>query len=157
MSTTLKVYTCGNFRYNRKRTVRKGGVGVWFGPGDSRNVSYSLGLEYNSINKVQLKALWVALVLVEMGEAAKVRVYTKNRYLYDIFTKYIENWKVNGWVNGVRKQVTNYKMVQGMAQTIDNIKQLGVDFKLKLTTIDDENMDHAFFLARRASRCYKTT
>jgi ribonuclease HI len=156
MSTELKIYASGNFRYNRKRTVRRGGVGVWFGPGDSRNLTYSLGLEYNSVTKVQLKALWVALVLVEMGDATKVRIYIKNRNIYNIFTERAEQWKINGWVNSLKRQVANHTMVQTMLQTIENIRQLGIDFKLKLTTIDDEGMDHAFFLARQASRCYKT-
>ena len=42
MSTEINVFTDGSTLNNQSKELRKGGVGVWFGENDSRNISIPL-------------------------------------------------------------------------------------------------------------------
>ena len=61
-------------------------------------------------NRMELKAAIEALKALR--QSASVKIYTDSVYLRDGITKWIENWRVNGWKTANKKAVKNVDLWQ---------------------------------------------
>ena len=61
-------------------------------------------------NRMELKAAIEALKALR--QPASVEIYTDSVYLRDGITKWIENWRVNGWKTANKKAVKNVDLWQ---------------------------------------------
>ena len=61
-------------------------------------------------NRMELKAAIEALKALR--QPASVKIYTDSVYLRDGITKWIENWRVNGWKTANKKAVKNVDLWQ---------------------------------------------
>lgn len=105
------IYTDGACSNNGKTdAVVKAGVGVYFGKGDSRNISEPLfGRPTNQ--RAELVAAIRALQVVEMTEAdlscVKVVLYSDSRYVVKGITDWIVKWEALDYVRKGEKPVLN--------------------------------------------------
>lgn len=99
------VYTDGSARGNG-RTNATGGIGVYYGEGDSRNVSEPLTGERQTNQRAELTAAIRALEQAKEGAATSskgTRIVTDSEYTINSFTKWADKWEKTGY-SGVKNQ-----------------------------------------------------
>ena len=95
----MKVYTDGSCINNGKEGS-KGGIGIYFGDGDSRNVSKSLEYDKVTNNVAELSALNEALdILVEYD--SDTIIYTDSKYVILCCTSYGRKQSVKNWIDDI--------------------------------------------------------
>ena len=99
------IYTDGACSYNP-------GPGGWGGiilyENHRKEIS---GFEENTTNNVmELKA--VIESLKALNENCNVRLYTDSKYIVDSITKWVHNWKNNGWKTSKKKPVKNKELLE---------------------------------------------
>ncbi len=121
-SNIIQVWTDGSALNNGKYNA-KGGVGVYFGPDDIRNISEKLISNKPTNNLAELTAILNALVILirEKRHNDNIYLYSDSKYSIDAITKWAINWEKNGWINSTKKKVIN-------KETIYNIRQLYTQF-----------------------------
>ena len=98
-SDFLKVYTDGSCINNGKEGS-KGGIGIYFGDGDSRNVSKRLEYDKVTNNVAELSALNEALdILVEYD--SDTIIYTDSKYVILCCTSYGRKQSVKNWIDDI--------------------------------------------------------
>ena len=98
-SDFLKVYTDGSCINNGKEGS-KGGIGIYFGDGDSRNVSKRLEYDKVTNNVAELSALNEALdILVEYD--SDTIIYTDSKYVILCCTSYGRKQSVKNWIEDI--------------------------------------------------------
>ena len=102
------VYTDGSCISNGKINA-KGGIGVYFGKNDPRNISMKL-VNKPTNNKAELTAIKMALEVLQNSKN-KIYLYTDSNYSIKIFTNYIKNWKKNGWKTWKKQPVSNKDLI----------------------------------------------
>ncbi|KAJ2883302.1 hypothetical protein H4R27_002862 [Coemansia aciculifera] len=118
----MEIYTDGACHGNGQRSA-SGGVGVYFGPGDSRNYSGSLSGSRQTNQRAELAAINQAVS--QANESARsyngrptVVIKTDSQYSIDSLTKWHHNWDRNGWVNQAGNPVANQDLIQGTLNQI---------------------------------------
>lgn len=176
--THLAIYTDGStFNNGSKKKKIYGGIGVFFGPDDDRNISQEIteaDFPPNtdlvvSNNTCELFAVirGVEKLMFSLGEAKlsemeNLRVYSDSEYLINCITKWYKNWEKNGWKRSDKKStVKNKYLIQTLKKYVDR-------FKIKLIHVKahqnppDVDLDHKLYkiwygnkmadkLARKAS------
>lgn len=118
----LTIYTDGSSLGNGAAGARAG-VGVYFGPGDSKNVSEALGGTRQTNQRAELTAILRALDIAPRHR--DITIYTDSRYAIDCVTNWYKNWKRNGWVTTNKKAVENRDLVQEVRTRIEEREGLG--------------------------------
>jgi ribonuclease HI len=111
----VHVYTDGACSDNQNRKKAIGGIGVWFGKDDERNVSERLKGPLQTNNRAELVALIRAIEihfqiyhpLSDKMLFNPLVLHTDSQYCKDGIEKWIGNWKKNGWVTANKKPVKN--------------------------------------------------
>lgn len=68
------------------------------------------GAENTTNNRMELEA--VIQGLTSLKQKSQVKVTTDSKYVMDGITKWIKNWKKNGWKTAVKKDVVNKDLWQ---------------------------------------------
>lgn len=118
----LTIYTDGSSLRNGTAGARAG-VGVYFGPGDSKNVSEALTGTRQTNQRAELTAILRALEIAPRHR--DVTIYTDSRYAIDCVTNWYKNWRKNGWVTAVKKPVENRDLVQDVRAKMEEREGLG--------------------------------
>ncbi|KAJ9062956.1 Ribonuclease H1 [Entomophthora muscae] len=92
------------------------GVGVYFGPNDSRNVSQPLyGQQTNQ--RAELKA---AVEAVRLGDrSSDLNIHTDSKYVVDGVNSYSNRWERNGWTNANGAPVANQDLFTQLKDSIN--------------------------------------
>jgi len=118
-SNFLKVYTDGSCINNGKEGS-KGGIGIYFGDGDSRNVSKRLEYDKVTNNVAELSALNEALdILVEYD--SDTIIYTDSKYVILCCTSYGRKQSVKNWIEDIPNKDL-VKLVYNKFISKDNIR-----------------------------------
>jgi ribonuclease HI len=119
----ISIFTDGSCTKNGSKNGI-GGIGVYFGSDDPRNVSKNLDTFYSDYfpdeartkatnNKAELSAILCALALVQdslnLGE--KIVIYTDSMYSINCLAKWWKGWRKNGWKNAAKKTIGNYSVI----------------------------------------------
>ncbi len=91
------IYTdgaCKNNGYNKT----KGGIGVYFGDNDLRNVASVIN-GYVTNNRAELTAVIVALQICLNRNDNYIEIKTDSEYIVKGITEYISSWKERNWKN----------------------------------------------------------
>ncbi len=106
-----RIFTDGSSLNNGKRGVKRyGGIGVYFGEDDERNISESLtGKVTNQI--AELKAC-IEGIKVASQEGGIIHVYSDSRYVIKSMTEWVKNWEKNGWKNSKKKPIENMELIK---------------------------------------------
>ncbi|TEA22688.1 Ribonuclease H1 [Colletotrichum sidae] len=118
----LEIYTDGSSLGNGKANSRAG-VGVWFGPGDERNVSERLEGEVQTNQRAELTAILRALE--KTPETRSVRIYTDSTYSRDCVTTWYKTWESKNWKTSIGGEVKNKDLVQAIRKKIVSRAEAG--------------------------------
>ena len=95
----IKVYTDGSCINNGKEGS-VGGIGIFFGNNDKRNVSRKLNLERVTNNVAELSALVEALDILK-NESRDVIIYTDSKYCILCCTSYGDKQRLKDWSDDI--------------------------------------------------------
>lgn len=104
----LRVYTDGSVSNNGGDNPR-GGIGVWFGEGDPRNVGEVFKEENPTNQRCELMAVARAVEIV--GKEQPAVVVTDSKYAIGCFTQWCDRWRANGWKNSKGESVKNKEII----------------------------------------------
>lgn len=104
----ISIYTDGSSLGNGQDGA-VGGVGVYFGPGDRRNLSEGLAGSRQTNQRAELTALLRALELAPRDR--RVVIYTDSNYAINCVTLWFQRWRANNWHNAAGKPVENKDLV----------------------------------------------
>lgn len=112
------IFTDGAVPNNQHAGNRKGGVGVFFGDNDNRNISFSL--KESPTNKVtnqvcELLACIKALKVIVMTEKIKevnLYIHTDSMYVINSITKWAKKWEQNNWKKADKKPILNQELIK---------------------------------------------
>lgn len=113
MSTEINVFTDGSTLNNQSKELRKGGVGVWFGENDSRNISIPLTDNFGTkiTNQVaELIACTLAIDTILSTEKIgkkTINIYTDSMYIVNSINTWAKNWEKNNWKKKDGKTIEN--------------------------------------------------
>lgn len=104
------------FNNVRKNPFSKGGIGVFFGDGDKRNISEPFYLKPVTNNRCELYA---CIKAIESYAASKnlekqkhsLNIYCDSTYVINSVTKWINKWKYNGWKTSKGTDVENKELI----------------------------------------------
>ncbi|KAK4665234.1 hypothetical protein QC763_400220 [Podospora pseudopauciseta] len=116
------VYTDGAAPGNGKAGAC-GGVGVWFGADDPRNVSERLAGPLQTNQRAELTAILRALQLVNLDSPIEIR--TDSQYSIDCVTKWYASWVKKGWKTAGGTPVKNADLVKAIRDLMENREAKG--------------------------------
>lgn len=120
-----------------------GGWGAVLLYGDHRKDIFG-GEKETTNNRMELSAVIESLKILK--KPSNVSIYTDSKYVMDGITKWIFNWKKNGWKSANKKPIKNIDLWQELDKEV-------AKHQLKWTWVKGHNGDHfnevADELARR--------
>ncbi|PLB39172.1 RNA-DNA hybrid ribonuclease [Aspergillus candidus] len=119
----LRIYTDGSSLKNGQ-PLASAGVGVYFGPGDTRNVSEPLKGGRQTNQRAELTAIFRALDIAPRHR--DVTIFTDSRYAIDCVTVWCIKWRRNQWMTADNKPVENKDLVESIVAKIEERNELKV-------------------------------
>ncbi|KAJ3080488.1 hypothetical protein HK102_003013 [Quaeritorhiza haematococci] len=116
-SQMLEVWTDGACSKNGNSGARAG-IGVYFGPNDSRNISERLPGENQTNNRAELLAVIRALEVIP--QHINLKLYSDSSYVLNGIKQWMRNWKRNGWITATKKPVLNQDLWMRLDQLIES-------------------------------------
>lgn len=102
----VTIYTDGACKYN----PGPGGWGVVMSRGGLNKELCGSGTFHSTNNEMELIAAIKALE--DLKRPLPVRLHSDSKYVIDGMSKWLENWKANGWRTSNRKPVANQELWQ---------------------------------------------
>ncbi|KAJ6123179.1 Ribonuclease H [Penicillium capsulatum] len=119
----LRIYTDGSSLRNGT-ALASAGVGVFFGPGDSRNVSEPLKGSRQTNQRAELTAILRGIDIAPRHR--DVTIVTDSRYAIDCVTVWFINWRRNNWMTKDKKPVENRDLIESILVKIEERNDLKV-------------------------------
>ncbi len=92
---------------NNGKVNAKAGYGVYFPRDESRNLSINLGKSTNQ--EAELTAIYTAM---NSSIGKDILIITDSQYSINCITKWIKNWRRNGWQNSKKQRIKNYEIIR---------------------------------------------
>ncbi|KAJ1719258.1 hypothetical protein LPJ53_005945, partial [Coemansia erecta] len=105
------VYTDGASQNNGRANARAG-VGVYFGPNDSRNVSEPLSGPRQTNQRAELTAIIRAMEQAPPQPGATLHIITDSQYSINCLTRWADAWERNGWRTSQGTAVENADLIK---------------------------------------------
>ena len=131
---SIVIYTDGAVPNNQVKGNRKGGVGVFFGPEDSRNISW--GIKETTKVKVTnqvcellgcIKAIETICSTEKIGNKS-IEIRTDSMYIVNTINDWAKKWEKANWKKADNKPVQNEDLVK-------RLYYLAVNLKVKFTHV----------------------
>lgn len=112
-----KVFTDGSTYGNcRKNKYAKGGIGVYFGKNDKRNLGVPFLLEPITNNRCEIFAVIRAIEQfinsIDLKRKYELKIYSDSMYVINSITKWIYKWHKNNWKTIQGKPVKNKDLLE---------------------------------------------
>lgn len=117
----LRIYTDGSSLGNGGMGATAG-VGVYFGPRDSRNLSEPLTGPRQTNQRAELTAILRALELSPRDR--RILICTDSNYSIKCVTEWYLRWRDNGWLNASKKPVENKDLIEKIVLEIEERDQI---------------------------------
>ena len=120
----IKIFTDGSSLNNNKYSNRSGGIGVYFGLHDPRNISEKIYLDKITNQVAELLACYQGIIKVITTQdikALKLYIYTDSKYLIDAITKYGIDWEKNNWKKKKNKEISNLDLIKKIYYLYQNV------------------------------------
>ena len=101
-----QVYTDGACPSNGHGAA-KAGIGVWWADGHSWNLSRRVTGDKHTNNVAEIQAASMAVSLAMDNGVQRLQVNTDSQFVINCITKWVANWKKNGWKTAAGKPVVN--------------------------------------------------
>lgn len=113
----IRIYTDGSSLSNGQ-VGAIGGVGVFFGKGDQRNISEGLVGTKQTNQRAELTAIMRALEVAPKDR--KIIIFSDSNYAIKCATEWFQKWQQGErWVNAAGKPVENRDLIQKLIATLD--------------------------------------
>ena len=116
----MKIYTDGS-TYSNGSVNSTGGIGVFFGSGDIRNISESYRLndikETCTNNRCELYAILRALDVCENIDENLI-IYSDSKYCINCCSIWYKKWVTNNWRSNNKEQVKNRDLIEKILKSI---------------------------------------
>ena len=131
------IFTDGSTLNNQDKNKRVGGIGVFYGDNDERNISEIL-IENPTNQKAELLACIRAL---ENCDKKNIIIYTDSKYVIGCMTEWLDNWKNNNWKNSKGKTIKNLELIKNLDVLCQNniVKFIHVKAHQKMPNKNTEN------------------
>ncbi|KAF3919884.1 hypothetical protein ABW21_db0204756 [Orbilia brochopaga] len=128
-TAVLKIYTDGSSLMNGSASARAG-VGIWFGPGDKRNLSEPLNDPKATNNRAELSAILRAIEIAPKHR--EILIFTDSKYAIQCVTEWFQKWRSNGWQTAAGRPVENQDLIEEILTRIEErITQGGAKTKFE--------------------------
>ncbi|ELU04460.1 hypothetical protein CAPTEDRAFT_135802, partial [Capitella teleta] len=115
----VSVYTDGCCHDNGRGDPRAG-IGVYWGPGNERNLAEKLyGRQTN--NRAEIYAAHRAIEQAKEMNIQNLVIFTDSQFLISCITKWIQNWKKRGWKTTSGKAVINREELENLDSVMQGI------------------------------------
>jgi len=127
MSKKIIIFTDGAVPNNQLKGNRKGGIGVFFGLDDPRNISFSIKetQTYKVTNQVcELMACLLGLEkLVKSEKITKktIEIRTDSMYVVKTINDWAKKWEKNNWLKSDKTPVLNLDLVKPLYYLSKNL------------------------------------
>lgn len=96
--------------------AKQASIGIFFGDGDSRNISSLFNMENPTNNRAELFAILIAL---ENSEGP-VEICSDSKYSINCVTLWMEKWERNDWKTAGGKPVKNKELILDIKKRMEN-------------------------------------
>ena len=131
----VRIYTDGSTLANGQ-TSAIGGVGVYFGPLDKRNISEPLSGPKQTNQRAELTAILRALEVAPRDR--KVIIISDSKYAISCVTEWFLKWREKNWVNSSNKSVENRDLIQKILDMLEERMKLNAH---RIVDYEDEEGD----------------
>ena len=109
----IKVFTDGSSFCNgaKNKNLRKGGIGVFFGDNDERNVSEPFKIGEITNQRTELYACIKTLQILDNCDQ-QIQINTDSEYTINCITKWYKGWERNNWKNAKKQPVKNQDLIK---------------------------------------------
>ena len=121
----LRIWTDGSSLGNGQKGCKCGGIGVFFGKDDPRNISKGILSNGITNNKCELLAVYSALEIVLKDADYKnyhIQIFTDSEYLINTLTKWAPIWKKNNWKKKTAGPIKNLPLIQKIREQMSQIR-----------------------------------
>lgn len=141
----IVIFTDGAVPNNQIKGNRRGGVGVFFGEKDSRNISY--GIKESITQKVTnqvcellacIKGL-ETVISTEKINKKTIIIYTDSKYIINSITEWAKNWEKNNWKKADNKVIENLELIKKLYYLSINLNAKYIHIKAHKSPPDSEN------------------
>ncbi|KAJ5145577.1 Ribonuclease H [Penicillium bovifimosum] len=132
----LRIYTDGSSLQNGTPWA-SAGVGVYFGPGDSRNVSEPLMGNRQTNQRAELTAILRAIDIAPRHR--DVTIVSDSKYAINCVTDWFVNWRRNNWMTRDNKPVENRDLIESILVKIE--ERIDLKVKTKFEWVKGHNKD----------------
>ena len=134
---TIKVFTDGSTINNGKRVeIVSGGVGVYFGKNDARNISKKVISKKVTNNVCELMACILAIEQVILSEDTmdfvEIKIYSDSEYTINSIIKWADNWEKNNYRKKVKGKWVDIKNVIYIKKLREYYKKYNIHLSLRL-------------------------
>lgn len=133
----VRIYTDGSALSNGQENSF-GGVGVYFGPLDRRNISEPLTGTKQTNQRAELTAILRALEVAPRDR--KIIILSDSQYAIKCCTEWFQKWRSNNWLNASNKPVENKDLVSKIVDMLEERYRLN---RHRISGDDDEQEDDA--------------
>ena len=116
----MQVYTDGACP-NNGRGAAKAGIGVWWGEDHRLNLARRVAGDKQTNNVAEIQAAAMALTQAHSAGRQKVEVKTDSQFVINCITKWVANWKKNGWKTAAGKPVINKEDLIELDRAVDTV------------------------------------
>lgn len=146
---SITIFTDGAVPNNQNKGNRKGGIGVFFGDDDPRNIS--IGIKESVKTKVtnQICELLACILGIEKILASqeilntKIIIYTDSMYIINAITIWSDNWIKNNWKKADNKPIQNEELIKKLYYLSKNLNVVYHHVKAH-TKPPSKNTEHYF-------------
>ena len=135
MDSPIRIYTDGSALSNGTASSI-GGIGVYFGPKDRRNISEPLAGTKQTNQRAELTAILRALEVAPRDR--RIVIFSDSNYAIKCVTEWYLKWRGNEWLNSARKPVENRDLIQKVLDMLDERFRLN---KHRLVDYDEDDDD----------------
>ena len=126
MSERISVFCDGSSLNNNvvsKNKQRIGGIGVFFGDTDSRNISEAITTDKITNQVAELLACIKALYILKNEDyKGFIYIYTDSMYVINCITTYCKKWEKNNWVKEDKTAIENLELIKELYKTVKEMK-----------------------------------
>ena len=141
--STIRVYTDGSAINNGKKNCY-GGIGIFFGDNDPRNVGDKLSTDKISNNVAELIACQRAIEILINDDKVnnKIIICTDSEYMINCITVWVYSWEKNNWqrnVKGKNKPIKNLDIIKKIKSYVDKYNIIFKHIKSHKTSPSNKN------------------
>jgi ribonuclease HI len=124
MAERISVFCDGSsLNNNSKKGDKAGGIGVFFGENDARNISEAItsGKITNQVAEL-LAAIKALYILKNDNYKGFVYIYTDSMYVVNCMVSYCKKWEKQGWKKEDKSEIENLELIQELYKMTREMK-----------------------------------